>query len=84
MLVCWANRTNDSFDVPSTYYFFPQNLAKLFAKTLSIDFFIFFYKITKMKIKSFESMIDYEKKILGMSDDWSTSPISPVNQHIIL
>ena len=35
-----------------------------------------FYKITKMKIKSFEcpkSIRDYERKILGTSDAWSTS-----------
>ena len=38
----------------SKYYFFSWFLAKFFAKILSIYFLIFFYKITKIKIKSFE------------------------------
>ena len=79
-LVCWADGTNDSstkhltFQVLIFFHKILQNsLQKLFQ-------FIFLpYKITKMKIESFEcpkSIRSYEKKILGMSDAWSTSHLS--------
>ena len=38
----------------SEYYFFSWFLAKFFSKIFSIYLLIFFYKITKIKIKSFE------------------------------
>ena len=64
----WADEINDSLTKRLMFQvlFFPWNLAKFFAKTLSIYFlYFFFYKITKMKIKSFEcpkSIRNYEKK----------------------
>ena len=49
----WDDRLIDqASDVPNI--FFSEFLAKFFAKILSIYFLIFFYKITKIKINSFE------------------------------
>ena len=66
----WDKRLVDQVsDVPGLIF------AKFFAKTLSI----YFYKITKMKINSFEcpkSMRNYEVKLFGASDAWSTSHLS--------
>ena len=53
-------------------FFFHEILQKPFQ-------FAFLHKITKMKMKSFEcpkSIRNYKKKILGMSDTWSTSHLS--------
>ena len=65
-------------DVPSISFFIIS--CKFFAKILPIDFFIFFYKFTKIKVKSFEcpkSIRNYKKKMLGTSDAWSTSHLCP-------
>ena len=63
-LVRWADGTNDlpTKRLMFQVFFFKQNLAKFFAKTLLI---FFSYKITSMKIKSFEctnSIRNYEKR----------------------
>ena len=71
----WDDRLIDqSSYVPSIFFFhnFLQN-------SLQKSFQLFFYNFTKMKIKSFEcpkSVRNYEKKILGTSDAWSTSHLS--------
>ena len=65
-LVCWADGTNDS----STKHLMFQ-VFFFFRKILQNPFNLFVYKITKMKIKSFEgpkSVRNYETKILGTSD----------------
>ena len=78
MLVRWADGTNDL----STKRLIFQVLLffhKILQNSLQKPFDFFFNKITKMKIKSFEcpkSIRNYEKKILGMSDAWSTSRLS--------
>ena len=65
----------------SKYYFFIKS-CKLLCKNpfnLFFYFFIFFYKITEMKIRSFEclnSIRNYEKIILGTSDCRSLSCLS--------
>ena len=54
--------------------FFSWFLAKFFETILSI-YFLFFYKITKIKIKSFEfpkSIKSIKNIILGTSDSWLT------------
>ena len=79
-LVRWADGTNDSL----TKHLMFQALFcfhKILQNSLQKPFqFIFFYKITKMKIKSFEcpkSIRNNEKKkILGTSDAWSMSRLS--------
>ena len=70
MLVNWANRTNDSLIVWCSnyyyYFFFWIKNSQFFAKTLSI---YSFYKITKLKIMSFEchkSIRNYEKNTLNV------------------
>ena len=83
-LVCWADGTNNS----STKHYRFQEF--FFHKSLhnSLEKPFFFYKITKMKIKSFEcpkSVRNYEKKYLerqtlGLR---SICPIGPANQLII-
>ena len=86
----WVDGSNDSSTKHLMFqvFFFSKNLAKFFAKTLSIYFSV--NKIAKMKIKSFEcpkSIRNYEKKILVMSDTWSTSclshrPIKPAHYNV--
>ena len=65
----WDKRLVDqASDVPSILCKTPFNL-----------FYHFFYKITKMKIKSFEcpkSIKNWGKKIIGTSDAWSMSHLS--------
>ena len=80
-LVCWANGTK----VLSTKRLMFQELF-FFHKILQISlqkpfqfFFSFLYKITKMKMKSFEcpkSIKSINKIILGTSDTWSTIRLS--------
>ena len=74
----WDKRILDQmFDVPSIIFFhnFLQNsLQKSFQ-----FIFLFFYKITKIKIKSFEcpkSIKSVKKMMLGTSDSWSTIHLS--------
>ena len=74
----WDKRLVDqASDVPGIIFF-----HKILQNSLEKPFefiFLFFYKITKMKIKSFEcpkSVRKYDKKILGTSDAWSTSRLS--------
>ena len=78
-LVCWADGRNVSstkclsFQVLS--FFFIKSCKILLQKPFQFIFLFFFYKITKMKRKSFEcpkSIRNYEKKILGMSNAWLT------------
>ena len=55
--------------------FFSLFLARFFAKMVPM-YFLFFHKFTKIKTKSFEcpkSIRNYEKKMPGTSDPWSTS-----------
>ena len=69
----WTNNSSTKCDVPSIIFF-----HKILQNSLHRPFH-FFYKITKMKTKSFEchkSIRNYEKKILGTSDAWSTSRLS--------
>ena len=66
----WTNNSSTKCDVPSIIFF-----HKILQNSLHRPFH-FFYKITKMKTKSFEchkSIRNYEKKILGTSDTWSTT-----------
>ena len=55
-LCCLDDGTNESSTKRLMFQvlFFSWFLAKFFAKILSIHFLIFLYKITKIKIKSFE------------------------------
>ena len=74
-LVCWADGTNNSSTKCLMFqvFFFHKILQNSLQKPFQF-IFIFFYKITKMKIKSFEcpkSIKNCEKKILGTSDTWS-------------
>ena len=72
-LVRWADGTNDSSTKRLMFqvlFFFHKILQNSLQKPFQF-IFLFFYKITKMKIKSFEcpkSIRNYEKKILGTSD----------------
>ena len=68
-MVHWAEGTNYS----SNKYFFIKS-----CEILCKNPFILFYKITKMKIKSFEcpKFIKVWKKILGISEAWSKSRLS--------
>ena len=69
----WTNNSSTKCDIPSIIFF-----HKILQNSLHRPFH-FFYKITKMKTKSFEchkSIRNYEKKILGTSDAWSTSRLS--------
>ena len=83
-LVRWAAGTNDSLTKRLVFrelFFFFIKCGKILS-TLSIFFFLF-YKITSMKIKSFEcpkSIRNCEKKILGASEAWSTSRLVPSAQ----
>ena len=80
-LVHWADGKNDSSTKRLMFqvlFFFHKILQNSLQKPFQL-FFLFFYKITEMKIKSFEcpkSIRNYEKKILGTSDGWSTSRLS--------
>ena len=71
----------------SKYYFFSQFLAKFFAKIVSIYFSIFFYKFTKIKIKSFEcpkSIRNYEKNNAWNIRRLVDESFVPATQRIIL
>ena len=75
----WHKIVNLKFCMPRTYnliLWLAGLMEQTSAKTLS---FFFSYKITKMKIKSFEcpkSIRNNEKKILGTSDACSLSRLS--------
>ena len=75
-LVCWADGTNDSSSKRLMFqalFFF----HKILQNSLQKPFQSIFYKITKMKIKSFECLYEIlKKKILGTSNAWSTSRLS--------
>ena len=71
----------------SNCYFFSWFLAKFFAKILSIYFLIFFYKITKIEIKSFEcpkSINNYEKNNAWNIRQFFDESFVPSTQCIIL
>ena len=81
MLVRLVNGTNDSSTKRLMFQalIFVIKSCKKFCKNPFNLLYTFFYKITKMKIKSFEcskSIRNYETKILGTSDAWSTSRLS--------
>ena len=66
----------------SKYYFFFIISWKILCKKPFNSFYYFFYKITKLKIKSFEcpkSIKSIRKIILGTSDSWSTIRLSHCN-----
>ena len=69
----WTNNSSTKCDVPSIIFF-----HKILQNSLHRPFH-FFYKITKMKTKSFEchkSIRNYEKKMLGTSVAWLMSHLS--------
>ena len=80
-LVRWADGTNDLSTkrlICQVSFFFHKILQNSLQKPFQF-IFLFSYKITQMKIKSFEcskSIRNYETKILGTSDAWSTSRLS--------
>ena len=79
-IICWfAGPMGQTTRRPcfwcSKYFFFIES-CKILCKTLSI---YISYKITKIRIKSFEcpkSIRKFEKKVLGTSDTWSMSRLS--------
>ena len=63
----------------SKYYLFFIKSCKILCQNPFNFFFKFFYKITKMKTKSFDcpkSIRNFEKKIVRTSDTWLTSLLS--------
>ena len=80
-LGCLDNGTNKSSTKRLMFqvlFFFHDFLQNSLQKSFQF-IFLFFYEITKMKIKSFEcpkSIKNYEKKILGKSDIWWTCCLS--------
>ena len=78
-LVRWANGTNKSWTKRLMFQVFFFHKIKILQNSLQKPFqfiFLFFYKITTIKIKSFEclkSIRNYEKIMLGTSDAWSMS-----------
>ena len=73
-LVRWADGTNDSSTKRLMFQvlFFFIKSCKILCKNPFNLFFLFFYKITKMKIKSFEcpkSIRNYEKKYRRLVDE---------------
>ena len=63
----------------SKYHYLFVKSCQILCKNSFNLLFLFFYKITKIKIKSFEcpkAIRNYEKKILETSDAWSTSRLS--------
>ena len=74
---CWVDGTNDSSTKGLMFQvlFFFMISCKILCKNPFNLFSYFFYKITKIKIKSFEcpkSIKSIKKIILGTSDSWST------------
>ena len=85
-LVFWAGVTNDS--LTKHYFFFYKILQNSLQKPFQFIYQFFFIKLQRWKIKRFEcpkSRRNSEKKILGMSDTWSTSCLSigPANQRTV-
>ena len=81
MLVHWADGTNDSLTkfLMFQVLFCLYKILRNFLQKRFQFIFLFFYKITKMKIKSFEcpkSIRNHEKKIVGMPDIWSPKQLS--------